>query len=93
MAKITRIRRRHFLVGTGAVLAGARMPGRRSQQALAAAVRSKPGAAPGYIISGRGEHSSNPYFHPQGGPSDKQALTPPEAHGKGVDEDDQGRNQ
>jgi|SRR4029077_4238687 hypothetical protein len=56
-------------------------------------VQPKPGAAPGYIVSGRGQDLSNPYFRPLGGPSNKRTPTPPDKHGKGVNEDDQGENQ
>jgi hypothetical protein len=49
---------------------------------------SKLGVAPGYIVSGRGEHSSNPYFLPQGKPSTKHMPRPQAAHGKGVMEED-----
>jgi hypothetical protein len=49
---------------------------------------SKLGVAPGYIVSGRGEHSSNPYFLPQGGPSHKHMPRPQAIHGKGVMEED-----
>jgi hypothetical protein len=58
-----------------------------------AVVNPKPGIAPGYIISGRGQDLGNPYFHPLGGPSNQRMPTPPEAHGKGVSENDQGGNQ
>jgi hypothetical protein len=44
--------------------------------------------APGYIISGRGEHSSNPYFVPQGKPANKHPPRPHPVHGKGVMEED-----
>jgi hypothetical protein len=57
------------------------------------ALHRKPGVAPGYIVSGRGEHSSNPYFRSQGGPSNKPMPRPQETHGKGINEDDQGENQ
>jgi len=50
----------------------------------------KPGAAPGYIISGRGESLNNPFFHPVGGPSNKRQPTPPAKSGDG---NDQGENQ
>lgn len=53
----------------------------------------KPGVAPGYIVSGRGEDLSNPYFHPLGGRSNQPRPIPAEAHGKGVNENDQGENQ
>jgi hypothetical protein len=49
---------------------------------------SKLGVAPGYIVSGRGEHSSNPYFLPQGKSSSKHQPRPQAAHGKGVMEED-----
>lgn len=111
MTKHTRIRRRHFLVGTGVALAQTALAVRPTRAASPAppaalappvsppvplaptAVHRKPGVAPGYVVSGRGEHSSNPYFRPQGGPTNKRILTPREAHGKGVHEDDQGENQ
>ena len=64
-----------------------------AKQPPANVLQSKPGAAPGYIISGRGQDLSNPYFHPLGGPSNKRTPTPPDKHGKGVNEDDQGENQ
>jgi hypothetical protein len=64
-----------------------------TKQPAANVVQSKHGAAPGYIISGRGQDLSNPYFHPLGGPSNKRTPTPPDKHGKGVNEDDQGENQ
>jgi hypothetical protein len=57
-----------------------------------AAVGSKPGVAPGYIISGRGEDLGNPYFHPLGGPSTKPRPIPPEADGQGVDQNNQGES-
>ena len=56
-------------------------------------INPKPGVAPGYIVSGRGENLSNPYFHPLGAPSNKRTPAPPATHGKGVNEDDQGENQ
>ncbi|HYZ41125.1 MAG TPA: hypothetical protein VE687_10945, partial [Stellaceae bacterium] len=49
---------------------------------------SRAGVAPGYIVSGRGEHSSNPFFVPQGKPSNKHMPTPRAVHGKGVMEED-----
>ena len=88
----TWIKRRQFLVGTGAALTQAvfpRGPSRADQapRVVTKTVQPKPGIAPGYIISGRGEHSHNPYFQPQGGPSYKRVPTPPAVHGTGVDED------
>src|SRR5690348_11753617 len=59
----------------------------------ASGVASKIGVAPGYIISGRGENESNPYFHPLGAPSHERRPIPPPRRGKGVNEDDQGENQ
>lgn len=53
----------------------------------------KPGVAPGYIISGRGEDLRNPYFHPLGGPSPMPRPTPPPVNGSGANENDQGQNQ
>jgi|SRR5262249_4503864 len=46
----------------------------------------KPGAAPGYIISGRGEDLLNPYFHPVGEPSNQTSGRPLPASGNGVGE-------
>lgn len=54
---------------------------------------AKPGVAPGYIISGRGEDLGNPFFHPLGGPSNSRRPTPPAKQGRGVNENDQGENQ
>jgi hypothetical protein len=64
-----------------------------AKQPAANVVQSKNGAAPGYIISGRGQDLSNPYFRPQGGPSNKARPTPRDANGQGVNENDQGQNQ
>jgi hypothetical protein len=56
-----------------------------------------PGVAPGYIISGRGQSLTNPYFRPLGGPSNKRLPTPPARSGQGndqgEDQNDQGENQ
>src|SRR5882724_8219680 len=111
MPKRTHIPRRHFLVGSGVVLAHTAIAGRTARAASAAppapptppiappgrsapiGINPKPGVAPGYIVSGRGENLSNPYFHPLGGPSNKRTPKPPATHGKGVNEDDQGENQ
>ena len=88
-----RMPRRQFLVATGAVLAQSALaadPARAQLAAQGATTRqlSKVGVAPGYIISGRGEHSSNPYFLPQGKPSNKHMPRPRTVHGKGVMEED-----
>jgi hypothetical protein len=92
MTKRTRLPRRQFLVATGLVLAQAALAGdpARAQLAGEGATNrplSKVGVAPGYIVSGRGEHSSNPYFLPQGKPSNKHMPRPRAAHGKGVMEE------
>jgi hypothetical protein len=50
---------------------------------------SKLGVAPGYIVSGRGEHSSNPYFLPQGKSSHRHIPRPQAVHGKGFMEEDE----
>ncbi len=92
MTKRTRLPRRQFLVTTGVVLAAAlatnparaQLAGERATSRLT----SKVGVAPGYIVSGRGEHPSNPYFQPQGKPSNKRMPRPPAVHGKGVNEED-----
>jgi hypothetical protein len=64
-----------------------------AKQAAANVVQSNHGAAPGYIVSGRGQDLSNPYFRPQGGPSNRARRVPPDKSGPGVDENDQGQNQ
>jgi hypothetical protein len=93
MTKRLRLRRRQFLVGTGVVLAQAAFTGNPARAQLAgqqviARSPSKVGVAPGYIISGRGEHPSNPYFQPQGKPSNTRMATPRAVHGKGIVEED-----
>jgi len=93
MTKRTRLPRRQFLVATGLVLAQAALaedPARAQLAGERATSRlpSKVGVAPGYIVSGRGEHSSNPYFLPQGKPSNKHMPRPRAVHGKGVMEED-----
>jgi hypothetical protein len=83
--------RRQFLVATGVTLTAALATNpARAQLAERAVSRplSKLGVAPGYIVSGRGEHSSNPYFLPQGKPSNKHLPRPRAIHGKGVMEED-----
>jgi hypothetical protein len=102
------MRRRQFLVGTGVALAiaGRASPAASAKpsappglsvappkQPAASAIEPKPGAAPGYIISGRGQDLSNPYFRPQGQPSNGKRPKPPAATGRAVDENDQGENQ
>jgi hypothetical protein len=93
MTKRTRLPRRQFLVATGVVLAQAALATNPARAQLAAErvtsrLPSKVGVAPGYIVSGRGEHSSNPYFLPQGKPSKKHMPRPQAVHGKGVMEED-----
>jgi hypothetical protein len=84
--------RRQFLAVTGVTfaaalatnLAHAELAGQRVTTRLP----SKLGVAPGYIVSGRGEHSSNPFFVPQGKSSNKHMPRPTAVHGKGVMEED-----
>jgi hypothetical protein len=84
--------RRQFLAATGVTLAGALATNvARAQlvgQRITTRLPSKLGVAPGYIVSGRGEHLSNPFFVPQGKPSNKHMPRPHEVHGKGVMEED-----
>jgi hypothetical protein len=84
--------RRQFLAATGVTLAGALATNAaRAQlvgQRITTRLPSKLGVAPGYIVSGRGEHSSNPFFVPQGKPSIKHMPRPQAIHGKGVMEED-----
>jgi hypothetical protein len=91
MTKATQLPRRKFLVATGVTLAAAlaEHPARAQLAGQGATTRSpsKVGVAPGYIVSGRGEHLSNPYFLPQGKPSSKHLPPPPAVHGKGVMEE------
>jgi len=84
--------RRQFLAATGVTLAAALAtnPARAqlAGQRVTTRLLSKVGVAPGYIVSGRGEHSSNPFFVPQGKPSNKQMPRAHAVHGKGVMEED-----
>jgi hypothetical protein len=84
--------RRQFLAATGVTLTAALTTNSARAQLAERAVTRRPlsklGVAPGYIVSGRGEHSSNPYFLPQGKPSTKHLPRPQPAHGKGAMEDD-----
>ena len=83
--------RRQFLASTGVTLAAALATNPARAQLMNQAVTTRPpsklGVAPGYIVSGRGEHSSNPYFVPQGKPSNKHMPRPSAVHGKGVMEE------
>ena len=93
MSKRTPLARRQFLFASGIMLAQTALatdPARAQLAAEGATTRrlSKVGVAPGYIVSGRGEHSSNPYFVPQGKPSNKHMPRPRPVHGKGVMEED-----
>ena len=87
-----RLPRRKFLAATGVTLAAALAtnPARAQLVGQAATIRPphKVGVAPGYIVSGRGEHSTNPYFVPQGTPSNRHVPRPRPVHGKGVMEED-----
>jgi hypothetical protein len=86
--------RRQFITATGVTLAAALATNLARAQLAGQWVTTrspaKVGVAPGYIISGRGEHSSNPYFVPQGKPTNQHQHPPrPQAvHGKGVMEED-----
>ena len=84
--------RRQFLAATGVTLAGALATNvARAQlvgQRITTRLPSKLGVAPGYIVAGRGEHSSNPFFVPQGKPFNKHMPRPQAIHGKGVMEED-----
>lgn len=92
MIKHTRLPRRRFLAASGVVLAQAALANSPRAQFAApgttSRLPSKVGVAPGYIVSGRGENLSNPYFVPQGKPSNKHMRTPRPVHGKGVMEED-----
>jgi hypothetical protein len=84
--------RRLFIAATGVTLAAALATNPACAQLAGERFMSRPpfkvGVAPGYIVSGRGEHSSNPYFLPQGKPSNKHLPRPRAIHGKGVMEED-----
>jgi hypothetical protein len=84
--------RRQFLAATGVTLAAALAANpTRAQlagQGVTTRLPSKVGVAPGYIVSGRGEHLSNPFFVPQGKPSNQHMPRPQAVHGKGVMEED-----
>ncbi len=92
MTTRTQLPRRHILVATGVTLAAALAmnPARALLAGEAATTRSpyKVGVAPGYIIAGRGEHSANPYFVPQGKATNRRLPPPQAVHGKGVVEED-----
>jgi len=93
MSRPTSLSRRRFLAVTGVVLAQAALATdpARAQLVQGTPVRrpSKVGVAPGYIVSGRGEHSSNPYFVPQGKPVNHRMPPPRPVHGKGIMEEDE----
>lgn len=91
MSEPTQLPRRRFLAATGVTLAAALAtnPARAQVgQWVTTRLPAKLGVAPGYIISGRGEHSSNPYFVPQGKLANKHPPRPHPVHGKGVMEED-----
>jgi hypothetical protein len=81
--------RRRFLAVTGVVLAQAALATDPARAQLGSTARrpSKVGVAPGYIVSGRGEHSANPFFVPQGKPHNKHMPIPRAVHGRGVMEE------
>ena len=93
MSRPTSLPRRRFLAVTGVVLTQAALATdpARAQLVQGTPVRrpSKVGVAPGYIVSGRGEHSSNPYFVPQGKPVNHHMPPPRPVHGKGIIEEDE----
>lgn len=84
--------RRQFLTSTGVTLAAALATNPARAQLAGPPTTARPpykvGVAPGYIVSGRGEHAANPYFVPQGKPSNKHMPRPSAVHGKGVMEED-----
>jgi hypothetical protein len=84
--------RRQFITATGVTLAAALAPNAARAQLAGQWVTTrspaKAGVAPGYILSGRGEHESNPYFFPQGKASNHHTPRPHAVHGKGVTEED-----
>lgn len=92
MSEPTQLPRRRFLAATGVTLAAALATNpTRAQLAgqwVTTRLPAKVGVAPGYIICGRGEHSSNPHFVPQGKPTNKHPPIPRPVHGKGVMEED-----
>jgi hypothetical protein len=91
MTTHARLPRRHFLVATGVTVAAALAINPARAQLVGRPSTTRPpykvGVAPGYIVSGRGEHPSNPYFVPQGKPSNRHLPRPPAVHGKGVVEE------
>ena len=84
--------RRQFLTATGVTLAAALVANPLRAQLAGQGTTTRPfykvGIAPGYIISGRGEHPGNPYFVPQGKPANRHPPLPKAVHGKGVMEED-----
>jgi hypothetical protein len=92
MSKHAPLPRRKFLVATGVTLAAALVmnPARAQLNGQPSTTRPpyKVGVAPGYIVSGRGEHPSNPFFVPQGKPSSKRMPMPRAVNGKGITKDD-----
>ena len=84
--------RRQFIAATGVTLAAALATNPARAQLAGERSMSRPpfkvGVAPAYIVSGRGEHSTNPFFVPQGKPSNKHLPRPQAVHGKGLIEED-----
>jgi len=88
------MRRRQFLIATGITLAEAGMATRAAsarmpEHSVANRRGVRPGVAPGYIVSGRGQHHSNPFFRAQGGPVNQRGPRPKMVHGRGIEEDSQ----
>jgi hypothetical protein len=92
MSKHPPLPRRQFLMATGVTLAAALTMNPARAQLIGQPSTTRPpykvGVAPGYIVSGRGEHLSNPFFVPQGKPSSKRMPTPRAVHGEGVMKED-----
>jgi hypothetical protein len=92
MTMHTHMPRRKFLVAAGVTLAAALATNPARAQLAGQPTTARPpykmGVAPGYIVSGRGEHAANPYFVPQGKASNKHMPRPSAVHGKGVMEED-----
>lgn len=84
--------RRQFLTATGVTLAAALATNLARAQLAGQVTATRPpykvGVAPGYIISGRGEHPGNPYFAPQGKATNQHLPRPQAVHGKGLMEED-----
>ena len=84
--------RRQILAATGVTLAAALATNSARAQLAGQRATTRPpykaGVAPGYIISGRGEHLGNPYFAPQGKATNRHLPRPKAVHGRGLMEED-----